>query len=504
MANDPEWKTKYFDALRELESLERNWDRQEQVLRKAINRLSITAKGLSPRLDSLLATIQQHCKQKKDEMLANDLDRLSQVLNEVDSPDAGEQYQWNEFAFDLSRRFEVPDQHRAELDQLKDRMPQMAADQALTQIAELINRLIRTDNATPDSVASSELLDELIERVASTFGSNEALERIRGEVAEAEGELDWRAYLDQIVQQLRVLVRDINQDKAKLESLVVDVSQQLRDISNLLNEEQQQHVAGRQETMHLKSAMDQSVADMHQEITRGTDIDQLKSVLGANLDRIRHDLKEFVEHDNQRYEHAEQRNRDLQQSLSKMEQESSELRRQIEDNRKKLMYDALTGVRNRLSYEEMLDQELARYARYQETFSFALFDIDHFKQINDNFGHHAGDNALRIVAMMMAKHIRKTDFLFRIGGEEFALVLPKTTLDLAAPVVEEIRKAVGESVFHYKSKRVEVSMSAGLTEVTPVDDATSIYQRADKAMYAAKNSGRDRMVASRAAAEPAG
>ena len=501
MANDPEWKTKYFDALREIETLERNWDRQEQVLRNAINRLSITAKGLSPRLDSLLATIQQHCKQKKDEMLSNDLDRLSQVLNEVDSPDTGEPYQWNEFAFDLSRRFEVPDQYRAELDQLKDQLPQMAADRALTQIAELINRLIRIDHANPDSVASGELLDELIERVASTFGSNEALERIRGEVAETEGELDWRTYLDQIVQQLRVLVKDINQDKAKLESLVVDVSQQLRDISSLLNEEQQEHVEGHEETLQLKNAMDQKVADMHQEITQGTGIDHLKSVLGANLDRIKHDLKEFVEHDNQRYEHAKRRNQELQQRLSKMEQESSELRRQVDDNRKKLMYDALTGARTRLSYEELLDQEIARYARYQETFSFALFDIDHFKRINDNFGHHAGDNALRIVARMMADHIRKTDFLFRIGGEEFAIVMPKTTLDQAATVVEEIRKAVGQSVFRYEEKRVDVSMSVGLTEVTPTDDATSIYQRADKALYTAKNSGRDRMAAIRAAAE---
>jgi diguanylate cyclase len=498
MAADQDWKSKYFESLRELEDLERNWDKQEELLRRAVSRLTITAKGLNPRLDSLLATIQQHCKKKKDDMLASDLDKLSQVLNQVDSPAAsGEDYQWSEFAFDLSRRVEVPDNYQGELNQLKSQLPQLDAGQALSSMADLINRLIRLDHSSPDSVDASELLDELIERVASTFGSNEALERIRGDIAQVEGELDWRQYLDQIIQQLRQLIKDINQEKVKLENLIVDVNQQLKDISNLLLEEHEDHIQGRRETLRLRSSMDQSVEAMQNEIKQGTEIDQLKSVLGQNLNTIKHSLKEFVESDNLRFEHAEQRNQHLQDRLSQMEQESSELRRQLLDNRKKLMYDTLTGVRSRLSYDEVMEQEFARYARYQETFSYALLDIDHFKRINDTYGHHTGDNALRIVSSMMLKHIRKTDFLFRIGGEEFALLLPKTTLELAAPVVESIRKSVGESVFHYKGEPVTISMSAGLTEVGQQDDITTIYERGDKALYAAKNSGRDRMVAIR-------
>lgn len=234
---------------------------------------------------------------------------------------------------------------------------------------------------------------------------------------------------------------------------------------------------------------------MQQDLSNGTDIDTLKTVLGANLDRIKHELKEFVEHDHQRYENAEQRNQDLQQRLSLMEQESAELRQQIDDNRKKLMFDALTKVRNRLAYDELIEQEFARFARYKEVFSYALFDIDHFKRINDNYGHHAGDNALRLVAAMMNKHIRKTDFLCRIGGEEFAMILPKTTRDQATPVIEQIRAAVGEAVFHYQGQQVTISLSAGLTESSAKDDSTSLYQRADKALYAAKNTGRDRTVA---------
>ncbi len=177
-----------------------------------------------------------------------------------------------------------------------------------------------------------------------------------------------------------------------------------------------------------------------------------------------------------------------------MEMESSELQQKLSENRQKLMFDTLTGVRSRLSYDEILEQELTRWSRYRETFSFALLDIDHFKAVNDQFGHNAGDKALQTVAKMMSKHIRKTDFLFRIGGEEFVLLLPKTTLQNAQPLVEKIRASVGSSSFHFKQQRVDISLSAGLTAITSEDSAESIYERADKALYEAKNSGRDQLI----------
>ena len=158
------------------------------------------------------------------------------------------------------------------------------------------------------------------------------------------------------------------------------------------------------------------------------------------------------------------------------------------------MFDTLTGARSRLSYEEILDQEITRWSRYQEVFSFALLDIDHFKRINDEYGHNAGDNALKVVSKMMTQHIRKTDFLFRIGGEEFVLLLPKTSLSAATPLVEKIRSSVGQTSFHFKQEKVVIKLSGGVTAIVKDDNAESIYERADKALYEAKNGGRDRLV----------
>ncbi|MCK4709784.1 MAG: GGDEF domain-containing protein, partial [Gammaproteobacteria bacterium] len=224
------------------------------------------------------------------------------------------------------------------------------------------------------------------------------------------------------------------------------------------------------------------------------DISKLKNSIKDQINSIKTGVSIFITRDNDRYQISEQRNNRLQQKIKSMEQESDKLQQKLYENKQKLMFDTLTGARSRLSYDEILEQELQRWTRYKDEFSFALLDIDHFKRVNDQFGHNAGDKALQIVAKMMSKHIRKTDFLFRIGGEEFVLLLPKTNLQNAQPLVEKIRASVGSSSFHFKQKKVEISLSAGLTTITTGDHAESIYERADKALYEAKNGGRDQLV----------
>ena len=88
-----------------------------------------------------------------------------------------------------------------------------------------------------------------------------------------------------------------------------------------------------------------------------------------------------------------------------------------------------------MAYDERIQQELARWTRYETPFSYAILDIDHFKRINDTFGHNAGDKALKIVAQLMTTYVRQSDYVFRIGGEEFVLLLPSTKLDNASTLV---------------------------------------------------------------------
>ena len=171
----------------------------------------------------------------------------------------------------------------------------------------------------------------------------------------------------------------------------------------------------------------------------------------------------------------------------------------LSENREKLLYDSLTGVYSRMVYDERIVQELARWNRYQAPFSYAILDIDHFKRINDNYGHNAGDKALKIIAQGMLQYARQSDYVFRIGGEEFVLLLTNTAAVDAATMIERLRSGIAESPIHFKSEPVRLTGSGGITEARVGDSYDSIYERADTALYRAKRAGRDCQVIADAA-----
>ena len=120
-----------------------------------------------------------------------------------------------------------------------------------------------------------------------------------------------------------------------------------------------------------------------------------------------------------------------------------------------------------------------------------VFDIDHFKSINDNYGHKAGDKALRLIAQTLQKNLRSTDFLARYGGEEFVALMPETELADAMKVANKLREAIAAVKFNYQERDVDITVSCGVAYFQRDDTVESVFQRADKALYQAKDNGRN-------------
>lgn len=153
--------------------------------------------------------------------------------------------------------------------------------------------------------------------------------------------------------------------------------------------------------------------------------------------------------------------------------------------------DELTGLYNRKSYNDRLQEFLALKKRYDITFSMLMYDIDDFKIVNDNYGHDNGDKVLIDMSALIESHIRENDYLFRIGGEEFIIIFSETSLDKAKVIAEKIRKKVSSTLF--TSENLKITISIGLSEVLKEDDASTIFKRVDKLLYKSKHNGKDKI-----------
>jgi diguanylate cyclase (GGDEF)-like protein len=162
---------------------------------------------------------------------------------------------------------------------------------------------------------------------------------------------------------------------------------------------------------------------------------------------------------------------------------------------KMTIVDALTGTHNKRYFLEFLDREMARCARYGRPLSLVMFDIDHFKKINDQHGHLTGDYVLKEIARRLATRIRREELLARYGGEEFAAVLPETSKEGAMEFGEQIRQLVAKEPFEFEGDTLPVTISVGVSTLDGENlDAQSFIKVADENLYKAKRGGRNRVV----------
>jgi diguanylate cyclase (GGDEF)-like protein len=158
--------------------------------------------------------------------------------------------------------------------------------------------------------------------------------------------------------------------------------------------------------------------------------------------------------------------------------------------------DGLTQLHNKRYFDEMLDREVARAKRYKRSFSLLVFDIDLFKNVNDRFGHLAGDAILRQLGAVLLGRLRVNDVLARIGGEEFALITPEVGLDGAKELAAKINRLIGDTRFEFEGARVKVTVSIGVAEwQTQYEDPSDVLKAADDKMYEAKRNGRNQVCA---------
>jgi diguanylate cyclase len=184
-------------------------------------------------------------------------------------------------------------------------------------------------------------------------------------------------------------------------------------------------------------------------------------------------------------------NQGLQSKLDTAEGRLQEQAVEIEAHISRSLTDPLTGLPNRREFNERLEERMGAWNRRREVFSLLLIDVDHFKRLNDQHGHLAGDQMLSAIGGALRGAIRREDAIARYGGEEFAILLPNTTCEQAAQVAQKVRQAAARFVVNHNQHRLTVTVSGGIAAIQPNESVEMLIQRADSALYAAKAAGRN-------------
>ena len=240
--------------------------------------------------------------------------------------------------------------------------------------------------------------------------------------------------------------------------------------------------------------MTESTSDYHgkiegyqQKITSTEDIGELNTLLNTILD------------DTRAIGLSVQRTRDeftaSQKKAIEAEQRIQELTAELDQINEVAHQDYLTGALNRRGMDEAIEREFSRADRHNANLCIAMMDIDHFKKLNDTLGHATGDQALTHFAKVIKDVLRTTDVLARYGGEEFIIIMPATPKDEAVTVVTRVQRELTKNFFLNKGERVLITFSAGVAERKPGESPETLIPRADAALYEAKNTGRNRVVA---------
>ncbi|MFJ2365229.1 diguanylate cyclase [Pseudomonas sp. NPDC087697] len=305
--------------------------------------------------------------------------------------------------------------------------------------------------------------------------------------------LNWYELLP-ILDDLAVLMLAITDSgQHEFEVYLKQLNERLESFQSNLQAASEGHADNRSAAREMDTQIREQVDGLQSSMQDAADLEGLKHVLENHLEGLLGTMDQHQKQRDEREQEVAARLQGLAERVASMEQEAQGYREHLEEQRQKALVDPLTGLPNRAAWSERLEHEIAQWQQHGNSLLLAMLDLDHFKRINDNYGHLAGDKVLKIIASVLSKRLRGTDFIARFGGEEFVLLVPNTPLTVGAKLAETLRAAIEACPFHFKGERVTITVSMGMTAFKAGEHSDLVLKRADQALYRAKNAGRNRV-----------
>jgi diguanylate cyclase len=447
VAETADWKQKYRDSLQEMEREEKRWQQIEQALRRLVGRLCAAGMGVDPQLDDELVALAAANRRNAD---ALELERLaSSLTSAVVAVDA---------VSPVPTIIVAP--------------PAVARWEAACAAAGRILQQLRAANI--EEATTLALIDKL-----PRVNSDATLAGILGETADV----------------IRVHAETLTRERLQAATVLSDVTERLEEMAGYLTESGNATRSRFADTAIVNDTVMTQVRELSAEAQNATDLGTLRTKITARLETVARQVLDFRKREENRLQEYTDRTERMRTRIVELEREAQELHSKLDREKHGARLDPLTRLANRKSFDERFAQEVERRSRTDLPVAMLLWDLDNFKVINDTYGHRAGDRVLQRVATCFMAGLSAEDFVARIGGEEFVVLLTGLTAERALAIADQLRASVEALRFHVRGTPVKVTVSCGLTELRATDPVGAAFDRADAALYRAKRNGKNLCIA---------
>lgn len=528
-SNDDKWKKKYLSSLEDLENKEQLWNESENNLRALISHLTNAADTssvkLTKQLDVLRDAINRGVPANK---LRNAINEVADSVLSLEAIRSNKKTEQKSTIVNLLEKIKPAGKIESKLTKISGKFSKLDTNKEMSPLIEELAKLfvyglsITEKNkekgflssllSKPNDVSSSNIEIESSEKSANaSLNLNNAIQSLISLLEKMILPADLQVEANLIKRQLSqsvdkemflnslektvgitadVLDR-VKKEKNEIEVFLKQLTSRLHELDKDIRETSRirelTHLHGKEMTDGMRT----EIQTIEKGISNIDNFEELKTSIQSKVILLRNHVDTFILKEGEKDGEAAQVIEQLKNQVKAMEKESEDLKEQIEKERQQTLRDVLTEIPNRLAYDERLSTEMANFRRNKIPFVLVVWDIDFFKKVNDNYGHAAGDQVLKLVASILNKNMRETDFIARYGGEEFVSILPATEVKGAQLITDKLRILIAESDFHFREESVNITVSAGYAEIKENEESEELFVRADKALYKAKESGRN-------------
>ena len=508
---------KLASAITSRADLEKDLASQSSIFLKFINKLSLVCKGMDLELDNRLADFRKMNKDSQSFVaISNQMNIVSDLLQQQTKKNDQNVRLMHNKVLDSSKSLQkskgLPEQTRRELRAFIASIAEQK--ETVIQYVPVLNTLLKlydsaisakvdltsvvTNNKNDTDFDLTAVINNIKNRVAIAIEelrlsdkNQKALLLAKRNVAASESNDE---LINSLVSIFVIIATDLQEERDTAKHFLSSLSKTLSNVQKAVLSTISSSNEIKKQNNILNGKIQEQLSAMSQDIKKANALETVKSDINDKLNTIidiLNDKQKFEESSNKE---ISQKLLDMTNRVKQLEEESKKFQIRLEEQLIKSMQDALTKLNNRAAFDEYFTKAMVKFHHHPYELSIVVLDLDNFKQINDTYGHTAGDKTLQVIANTLKKNVDKNTFVGRYGGEEFVLVYSdKNKADLVN-ALNILRKKIALLPFTFKINKVSITASIGCTHIKSGDNIHQAFERADQALYQAKEQGKNRVI----------